>query len=84
MAAFVKPAKALLPGSALEALDPILDQLQALALQIKACDEKTERPGKVNFQETRILRQVAGVGPVLVLCYACMIDDVEASKETGP
>lgn len=80
--AFVKRAKALLPKHALEILAPILEQLQAIAVQIKSCDKETERLGEEVFPETKVLRQVAGVGPVLALSYACMIDDPKAFKES--
>ena len=80
--AFVKRAKANLPKHALVELNPLLDQLSELAIQIKACDQRTESLGEEVFPETKIFQQIAGVGPVLALSFACMIDDPTIFKDS--
>jgi len=80
--AFAKRARAALPAQALTILTPLLEQLEVLGSHISDCDRQTERLGKDVFPEAGILRQVAGVGPVLSLAFVCSIDDPSVFKDS--
>ncbi len=79
---FVKKANRLLPQDARATLSPLLDQLLTLGEQISKCDATTESLGTEVFPETAIFRQIAGVGPVLSLAFACSIDDPTVFKDS--
>ena len=80
--AFVKCCRRNLPDALLEVFSPLLEQLSSLAEQIKQCNKKTEDLGEKVFPEAAILRQVAGVGPVLSLAFVCGIDDPTCFKDS--
>jgi len=84
--AFLKRCTELLPANVRAVLTPALDLLAAVGEQIAECDRETKRLGEEVFPETKVLRQVAGVGPVLSLAYVCAIEDPKRfadSREVG-
>ena len=72
---FVKVCEKHLSAEHQRILGPALEQLRAVRAQIVKVDKETARLGEDVFPESCILRQVAGVGPVLSLAFASAIDD---------
>jgi transposase len=48
-----------------------------LTLQIRGFDRRVEELGEQSFPETKVLRQVKGVGPITALAYALVLEDPE-------
>lgn len=83
---FVKVCMQHLPAEPLRILEPALEQLRAVGEQIAKVDKETARLGEEEFPEAAVLRQIAGVGPVLSLAFVCAIDDptnFEDSRSVG-
>lgn len=63
------------PKQLLSALDPILDTLRELQDRIRGYDKEVDRLCEQGFPETRLLRQVRGVGPLVALTFVVTLDD---------
>ncbi len=72
---FHKKAEEVIPDALKPALDPLLKQLALLTARIRSMDRKVEALAKDQYQETRFLRQVRGVGAITALCYVLTIED---------
>ena len=72
---FHKRAAAHVPKLLYDVIGPILEVLAQLEARIRTFDKEIERISQERHPETRILRQVRGVGPVLALAYAATIED---------
>lgn len=64
-----------LPPSLTTVLGPVLTQVQGLTDHIRLCDADLERVARQEYPATRLLRQVAGVGPVTSLGYVLVVED---------
>lgn len=73
--AFVKRVQEAIPTVLQSALNPILDELESLNGHIRHYDREIERLGRHEFPQTRVLRQVRGVGPLVALGYVATLDD---------
>lgn len=76
-----------LPVGLQPALLPHLEVIAQLTNQIAAADHQVEALGAERYPETRLLRQVAGVGPLTALTYLLTIEDprrFRRSREVGP
>jgi transposase len=58
------------------------EQIGQLTQQIKAADKKIARLSLERYPETRLLRQVRGVGPVTALAYILTIEDPERFQKS--
>lgn len=56
-------------------ITPILETLERVEEQIRDLDREIERLCEERHPETRVLRQLKGVGPVLALAYVATIED---------
>ena len=69
------------------ALGPVLEQIGSLTERIRDYDRKPEEISKESYpQETGILRQVEGVGPLTALAFVLTIEDpyrFERSRAVG-
>ena len=72
---FHKRAGAHVPELLREVVGPVLEVLAQLEVRIRNFDKEIERVSDARHPETKVLRQVRGVGPVLALAYAATIED---------
>jgi len=83
---FGKRCQDVLSGALLQALTPLLEQIEQLSEQIKQYDRIILEMSRVNHPETQLLRTVHGVGPVTALTYVLTLDDphrFERSRDVG-
>lgn len=73
--AFHHKAKPHLPAELSAALSPVLVTLALISTQIRELDRKIERLCREEYSETKLLRQVKGVGPITALTFVLTIDD---------
>ena len=64
-----------LPESLRELLRPLLEQVEALTARIQASHQELEQLARERYPETKLLRQVTGVGPLIALTYVLTIED---------
>jgi transposase len=84
---FHKNAAGHIPEALRPALGPVLEQIGSLTERIRDYDRKLEEISKESYpQETGILRQVEGVGPLTALAFVLTIEDpyrFERSRAVG-
>jgi len=84
---FAKRVGGAIPDSLRPALDPLIRQIQTLTDEIRAFDEQIERLCEERYPETRLLRQVPGVGPKTSLGFILTVEDpgrFRRSRDVGP
>jgi transposase len=67
-------------------LKPLLKQVESLTAEIKARDEQIEQIARTKYPETKLLRQVSGVGPLIALTFVLTVADkqrFEKSRDVG-
>jgi transposase len=74
-AAFSRKATALIPPELKPGLEPVLASIAALTEQIRRADEQVIRLAEEKYPETRLLRQVKGVGPLIALTFVLTLED---------
>jgi transposase len=74
-AAFAGKVGMLIPVELKATLTPLLRSIQGLTEQIDRYDERVEQLADRKYPETRLLRQVKGVGPLIALTYVLTIED---------
>lgn len=72
---FHKHAPGQVPEELAAALLPVIAAIAALTHQIRTMDAELARIAQERYPETRLLRQVDGIGPVTSLAYVLTIDD---------
>ena len=75
-----------LPEALTAALLPIMTTIGALTKSIRAYEKSIEETANQNYPETKILRQVRGVGPITALTYVLVVQDVtrfRTSRKVG-
>jgi transposase len=84
---FHKRAPGHIPEALLPALGPILEQIGSLTQRIRDYERKLEAIAKERYpQETQLLRQVEGVGPLTALTFVLTLEDpyrFEKSRSVG-
>ena len=73
--AFAKEAPEAVPVELKPAIDPMLEMIQSLSEKIAAYDKSVEAVAQARYPETKLLRQVPGVGPVTALTYVLTLED---------
>jgi transposase len=85
---FAERVGADVPPELKTAMEPLLQTIGQLTLQIKALEEQMERLAADKYGEaTTALRQVPGVGPITALAYVLTIREPERfhkSRQVGP
>ena len=76
-ASFHKLVPAAVPAELKAAVDPLLRSCGQLSKEIKAVDKDLEQLAKTRYPETRLLRQVPGVGPLLSLGFVLTLERPE-------
>jgi transposase len=85
--AFPKRVVEAIPEAVQPALLPVLEIVTSLNDQIKALDRKVETLCRESYPETKLLRQVAGVGPITSLGYVLILEQparFAKSRAVGP
>jgi transposase len=73
--AFPKRVRDTTPLDLFPGLEPLLETIEHLTRTIRQFDREVERLCRECYQETMILRQVPGVGPITALYYVLTIED---------
>ena len=73
--AFANKAAGAIPNALRVALAPLVKSLRELNEQILRCDRQIETLAEKKYPETRLLRQVKGVGTLTALTYVLTIED---------
>jgi transposase len=75
-----------LPADLRETLKLLVEEVESLTEKIKECDRKIEQIARDRYPETKLLRQVSGVGPLIALTYILTIEDKQRfpkSRDVG-
>lgn len=72
---FAKKALEQVPESLRQALSPILVTIELVSEQIRDLDAKVEELADESYPQTRILRQVDGVGALIALAFVLTLQD---------
>lgn len=56
-------------------LETMLEMTERLTQEIRAMDREVERLCRERYPETKLLRQVKGVGPITALCFVLTLED---------
>jgi transposase len=84
---FHKRVPAHLPVDLVPALTPIVQLIGQVSDQIRNFDARIEQLADGRYPDTKLLRQVSGVGPVTALTYVLTLDNparVSHSRQVGP
>lgn len=86
--AFANAVSKEIPAALLPAAGPCLTMIEALTKQIRALDRQIENLCKERYaQETAIVQQISGVGPVTSLAYVLTLEEPSRfakSRDVGP
>jgi transposase len=83
---FHKRAPEHIPEALVPALEPILEQIGSLTERIGGYDRKLEAISEERYPETKLLRQVEGIGPLTALSFVLTLEDphrFEKSRSVG-
>jgi transposase len=83
---FHRRASEHIPEALLPALEPVLEQIASLTERIRDYDRKLEAISLEHYPETKLLRQVEGVGPLTALTFVLTLEDpqrFERSRSVG-
>ena len=86
-ATFAKRVDGVIPEALRPALEPLVRQIGTITEEIKTFDQQIERLCEVSYPETRLLRQVPGVGPKTSLGFILTVEDPDRfkrSRDVGP
>jgi len=75
-----------LPAGMQDTLRPMLETVESLTKQIHGYDERIEQIARTHYPETKLLRQVKGVGVLIALTYMLTVEDAgrfEHSRDVG-
>jgi transposase len=76
-----------IPPEVRETLQPLLRLIQTLSEEIKSYEKRIEKLGQEKYMDTKLLRQVNGVGPVTSLAYVLTLETPQRfkrSRDVGP
>ena len=83
---FHKRAAEHIPEALLPALEPILEQIASLTERIRQYERQLETVSEEHYPETKLLRQVEGIGPLTALTFVLTLEDphrFEKSRSVG-
>ena len=75
------------PPALRPALLPVLEVIATLTERIREMEKRAENLAEERYPETRLLRQVPGVGPLTSLCYVLTLESPDrfpTSRSVGP
>ena len=76
-----------IPPEVQETLQPLLRLIETLSEEIKSYEKRIEKLGSEKYMDTKLLRQVNGVGPVTSLAYVLTLETPQRfkrSRDVGP
>jgi transposase len=85
-ASFHKKVAACIPKELQPALEPLLETIASLSTHIHHYDRELEALAQEHYPETRLLRQVQGVGTLTALTFVLTLEDpgrFEESRQVG-
>jgi len=85
--AFPKKVERELPAEVREILLPLVEIVKCVNASIQSYDERIEELATDKYPQTKLLRQVKGVGPVTSLAYVLTLEDPKRfsrSRDVGP
>jgi transposase len=71
-----------LPAELRQGLEPLLAEIESLTKKIKESDVKIEQIARTEYPETKLLRQVSGVGPLITLTFVLTVEDKERFQKS--
>jgi len=84
---FARKVASEIPEPLRPALTPILDIIASLTQQIQSYDQKNEELCSERYPETKLLREISGVGPLTSLAFILTLENPDRfrrSREVGP
>jgi transposase len=84
---FARKAPEQMPDGIRQAMSPVLVTIELLTQQIRDLEAKVDELGETTYPETKLLRQVTGVGPLIALVFVLTIQDPRRfarSRDVGP
>ncbi len=84
---FASKTASAVPAALRPALSPILETITSLSQQIREYDRHIEQLCRDNYPETKLLRNVSGVGPITALAYVLTLENPKRflkSRDVGP
>jgi len=75
-----------LPAELAAVVQPLVEQVAALTVRIRKLDVELEQIAREQYPETRLLKQISGVGSLIALTFVLTIDDATRfakSREVG-
>ncbi len=85
-ASFHKKVAAWIPEELRPALEPLLETIASLSTRIRHYDRELEELAQEHYPETKLLRQVQGVGTLTALAFVLTLEDptrFEESRRVG-
>jgi len=85
-ASFHKKVAACIPEELQPALEPLLETIASLSTRIRHYDRELEELAQEHYPETKLLRQVQGVGTLTALSFVLTLEDpgrFEESRQVG-
>jgi transposase len=85
-ASFHKKVAACIPEELQPALEPLLETIASLSTRIRHYDRELEELAQQHYPETKLLRQVQGVGTLTALTFVLTLEDpgrFEESRQVG-
>jgi transposase len=82
----VSQATEALPAGLEQRLRPLLEQMESLTVKIKEADQQLEQIARIEYPETKLLRQISGVGVLIALTFVLTVEDsarFEKSRDVG-
>jgi transposase len=67
-------------------LKPLLEEVESLTEKIQGCDEQIEQIARTAYPETKLLKQVSGVGTLIALTFVLTLEDAarfQKSRDVG-
>ena len=83
---FGRRAAASIPPDLTAALQPMLKLIEAVNTQIKSYDKEIVRLGSEQYPVVHLLQRIAGVGPIVSLCFVLTLEDprrFEGGRDVG-
>lgn len=70
------------PAELRQGLEPLLREIESLTKKIKESDVKIEQIARTEYPETKLLRQVSGVGTLIALTFVLTVEDKERFQKS--
>jgi transposase len=72
---FPRKVRSQIPAALQSALLPLLEQMEMLTTQIRAYDKQVEQLARTKYPQTKLIRQIRGVGALTSLAFVLTLDD---------